>query len=79
MRQSRLMSLVEAVANVAVGYVVAVATQVLAFPFFGLNTTLAENLGLGAILTLLCRARHNRVYAERMVMLSVEPIEVASN
>lgn len=32
MRQSRLMSLVEALANVAVGYGVAVATQVGVFP-----------------------------------------------
>ena len=40
MRQSRLMSLVEAVANVVVGYGVAVATQLLVFPLFGLQTTL---------------------------------------
>ena len=41
MRQSRLMSLVEAMANVAVGYGVAVATQLLVFPAFGVATTLA--------------------------------------
>ena len=35
MRQSRLMSLVEAVTNVAVGYAVEVATQILVFPLFG--------------------------------------------
>ena len=40
MRQSRLMSLVEAVANVIVGYGVAVLTQMLVFPLFGLRTTL---------------------------------------
>ena len=37
MRQSRLMSLVEAVANVVVGYGVAVVTQLLVFPLFGLR------------------------------------------
>jgi hypothetical protein len=45
------MSLVEAVANVAVGYVVALATQLLVFPIFGLSTTLAENMAIGAIFT----------------------------
>ena len=39
MRQSWLMSLVEAVTNVAVGYSVAVVTQLLVFPMFGLATT----------------------------------------
>lgn len=47
MRQSRLMSLVEAVANVAVGYVVALATQLLVFPIFGLSTRLAANMMIG--------------------------------
>jgi hypothetical protein len=45
------MSLVEAVANVAVGYVVALASQLLVFPIFGLSTTLAENMAIGAIFT----------------------------
>ena len=51
MKQSRLMSFVEAVANVAVGYGVAVVTQILIFPVFGLHTTLAENLSMGGIFT----------------------------
>ena len=37
MKQSRLMSLVESVANVIVGYGVAVVTQILIFPIFGLQ------------------------------------------
>ncbi len=41
MKQSRLMSLAEAISNVAVGYGVAVVTQILIFPIFGLHTTLA--------------------------------------
>ena len=51
MKQSRLMSLVEAVANVVVGYGVAVVTQILIFPVFGLQTTLAQNLKMGALFT----------------------------
>jgi len=51
MRQSRMMSFVEAIANVAVGYGVAVVTQLLVFPLFGLTATVAENLALGVIFT----------------------------
>jgi len=71
MKQSRLMSLVEAVANVAISYGVAVVTQILIFPIFGLHTTLAQNLKIGAVFTILCRALHKPVYAERMVMRSL--------
>ena len=51
MKQSRVMSLVEAIANVAVGYGVAVVAQILVFPEFGLHTTLVQNLKLGLIFT----------------------------
>lgn len=51
-KQSRCMSLVEAVANVLVGYGVAVATQVLVFPLFGIAASLSENLAIGGVFTL---------------------------
>lgn len=51
MRQSRRMSLVEALTNVAVGYGVAVATQIAVFPLFGLRATLSDNLIMGAVFT----------------------------
>ncbi len=51
MKQSRLMSLVESLANVLVGYGVAVITQVLVFPMFGLAVTIAENLLIGFVFT----------------------------
>ena len=51
MKQSRLMSLVEAFTNVIVGYGVAVVTQILIFPIFGLHTTLAQNLQMGLLFT----------------------------
>lgn len=57
MKQTRLMSLVESVANVIVGYGVAVMTQILIFPIFGLHTTLAQNLKMGAIFTVVSIAR----------------------
>lgn len=47
--QSRRMSLIEAITNVALGYVLAVFTQIIVFPWFGLHTSLGDNLALGAI------------------------------
>jgi len=57
MKQSRTMSFVEAVANVAVGFGVAVVTQILIFPVFGLQTTLVQNLKMGAVFTVVSIAR----------------------
>ena len=51
MKQSRLMSMVESLAYVLVGYVVAVATQMAVFPLFGLAVTVTENLLIGLIFT----------------------------
>ena len=45
------MSLVEAIANVAVGYAIAVLTQMLVFPIFGLQVSLADNLAIGLAFT----------------------------
>lgn len=57
MKQSRAMSLVEAVTNVLVGYGVAVVTQILIFPVFGLHTTLTQNLKMGAVFTIVSIVR----------------------
>jgi hypothetical protein len=51
------MSLVESVANVIVGYGVAVVTQILIFPVFGLQTTLGQNLAMGGVFTIVSLAR----------------------
>lgn len=55
--QSRWMSLVEAITNVVVGYGIAVGTQILIFPLFGLHTTLEQNLSMGGIFTMVSLAR----------------------
>jgi hypothetical protein len=47
--QSRRMSLIETVTNVAVGYVLAVATQIIVFPWFGLRPSIGQNLALGGV------------------------------
>jgi len=57
MKQTRAMSLVEAIANVVVGYGVAVVTQMLVFPLFGLQMTLVQNLKLGLIFSMVSIAR----------------------
>ncbi|WP_043743562.1 DUF7220 family protein [Paramagnetospirillum magneticum] len=49
MRQSRRMSLAEAAANVVIGYGIAVATQVVVFPVFGIHITLADDLRIGLV------------------------------
>jgi hypothetical protein len=56
-KRSRIMSLVEAVVNVIVGYGIAVVTQIVIFPVFGLHTTLAQNLQIGAVFTVVSIAR----------------------
>ena len=49
MRQSRIMSMVEAAANVVVGYVLAIATQIVVFPWFGIEAALGEHLAIGLL------------------------------
>lgn len=53
MKQTRLMSLVESVANVIVGYGVAVVTQLVVFPWFGLPARLDDAMAIGAIFTII--------------------------
>lgn len=47
MKQSRIMSLIEAATNVVVGYVLAIVTQLAVFPFFGIEAAIAEHLAIG--------------------------------
>ena len=49
MTQSRGMSLIEAASNVAVGYVLAVATQIIVFPWFSLHPSIGQSLALGGV------------------------------
>lgn len=47
MTQSRRHSAVESIANVAIGYGVAVASQIVIFPMFGIHIPLGDNLLIG--------------------------------
>ena len=57
MIQSRRMSLVEAVTNTVVGYLLAVVVQLVAFPLFGLEVGLADNLAIALLFTAVSIAR----------------------
>jgi hypothetical protein len=57
MRQSRVMSLVESIANVVVGYVLAIATQIVVFPWFGIEAALSDHLAIGLTFILVSLAR----------------------
>ena len=56
-KQSRRMSLIEALTNVGVGYGVAVLTQLVVFPLFGIHATSGEHLGIGFLFTITSVAR----------------------
>lgn len=55
--QTRIYSLTESVANVIVGYWVAVASQLILFPIFGVYVTLADNLVISGWFTVISIAR----------------------
>lgn len=56
--QTKMQSMTEAVLNVVIGYGVAVTSQVIVFPWFGVHSTLSQNLQIGLVFTVisLCRS-----------------------
>lgn len=50
--QSKKQSLIESMLNVVIGYVVALLSQLIIFPFFGVNLPLSDNLLIGAFFTI---------------------------
>lgn len=55
--QTRLGSFTEACINIAIGYGVALGSQILVFPLFGINIPLSSNIAIGAIFTVISIAR----------------------
>ena len=55
--QPRRQSLIEAITNVVVGYALAVLTQIVVFPWFGLKVSLNDNLAIGAIFVIISLLR----------------------
>ena len=55
--QSRRQSLIEAITNVVVGYALAVLTQIVVFPWFGLQVPFRDNLAIGALFVMISLLR----------------------
>lgn len=55
--QSRYQSFIEALLNVLIGYVVALASQLLIFPLFGIKVSFAENPLIGGYFTIISIVR----------------------
>ncbi len=66
--QSRWMSFVEAVTNIVVGYGLAVLTQIIVFPIFGLHASVSDNLLIGGAFTVMSLIRS---YALRRLFIAV--------
>lgn len=55
--QTRLQSLLEAWTNVLIGYIVALAAQIIVFPWYDIEVTISQNLQIGLIFTAVSIAR----------------------
>jgi len=51
--QTKKMSLVETCCNIAIGYVVAILSQIAIFPLFGINIPISDNLMIGLWFTII--------------------------
>ena len=70
--QTRWQSFFESCINVAIGYGVALLSQILVFPLFGIRIPLSSNLAIGAVFTVISIARSyvvrrifNRMHGEK--------------
>jgi len=45
--QSKKHSFIESLGNVIIGYIVAIISQIVIFPFFGIDITIQDNLWIG--------------------------------
>ena len=57
MNQTRIGSLIESVMNIIIGYGVALASQIILFPMFGIHVSLTTNLWIGLWFTIISLVR----------------------
>jgi hypothetical protein len=57
MQQTRMGSLIESLMNIVIGYIVALASQLVIFPLFDINVPLSTNLWIGAWFTAISLVR----------------------
>lgn len=55
--QSRLMSAIEAIANVVIGYLVSVAANIIVLPMFGYDVTIVDSFAIGLAFTAISLVR----------------------
>lgn len=55
--QTRLQSFIEAWSNVAIGYFVAPAAQLIVFPLYDIDVSVSQNIQIGLIFTAVSIAR----------------------
>ena len=55
--QKKKASLIQVLINTAIGYFVALATQVVIFPWFGIDVTLGQQVTIGVIFTVVSIVR----------------------
>lgn len=55
--QSKKMSMIETCCNIAIGYVVAILSQLAIFPLFGINIPIHDNLVIGIWFTIISLIR----------------------
>lgn len=53
MSQSKTMSMIETVTNVGLGYLIAIGTQMVIFPWFDIHTTVTDNMIIAAVFTVI--------------------------
>lgn len=56
-KQTRTASIAESLMNVAIGYGIALLSQIIVFPWFGIHIPLASNIAIGLIFTAVSIAR----------------------
>lgn len=71
MKQSRRMSLFESITNVMIGYLLSLITQVVVFPIFQIEVSLADNMAISVIFTVVSLVRS---YVLRRVFERVQPV-----
>ena len=54
---TNLQSLKEAFANLAIGYLIAIAAQMIVFPIYDIEVSLSQNIQIGLIFTVVSIAR----------------------
>ena len=57
MRQTKKASLIEVITSIAIGYIAALATQIVIFPWFDIQIKFSEQLWIGVIFTIVSIVR----------------------